>query len=478
MGAALNEQFSRIPSAASDVSHVGHAFRLIENATRKQGSSKRTGEYVGRTIFDLQKRKHHSKATMTSSHLRAESGHEQPARRLLCGATIAIMITLYARPQNISGEIILAVGTVLIFGLLVRERAHPRILVMPWLLVAVAAMSMFWGEDSATVLTRTIALAAPLVLAGIIANCMPFDRFLAIADRTFKVLILTSIFVGIAVPAVGLTQDAILHGTFRGIFVHRNPMGYIVVLATITLLARHWGARGPRTGTLLWLGIYLFAFLWTGSAGAIALIATSFGIYGFARWISRQRQIDRAPLLISMVFLAMFAAIFSIPYVSKVLGLFDRDLTFTNRTSIWRGAIQAWEDRFWLGYGWGEILGPEDEAANVIKRSAGWLVTSTHNGYLSTALQIGAIGLIVSIAFLVSVFFSALKQTIESPGPQAVWSLQIVSILIIGDATETRAFVNIGWFFLCLIAYYSLTSKTEEGDVPGNLLVRDEMPER
>lgn len=412
---------------------------------------------------------------MTSSYLRAESSRQRPAGWLLCGATIAIMITLYARPQNISGQIILAVGTFLIFGLLLCKLAHPRILVIPWLLVAVAALSVFWGKDSSTVLTRTLALAAPLVLAGIIAHCVPFERFLVIADRTFKAIILASIFAGIAIPVVGLTQDAILHGTFRGIFVHRNPMGYIVVLATITLLARNWGTRGLRAGTLLWLCIYLFAFLWTGSAGAIALIATSFGIYGFTRWISRQRQIDRAPLLISVAFLAIFAIVFSLPYLPRILGLFDRDLTFTNRTSIWRGAIQAWEDRFWLGYGWGEILGPEDEAANAMKRSAGWLVTSTHNGYLSTALQIGMVGLIVSIIFLAVIFFNALKQTIENPGPQAVWSLQIVVVLIIGDATETRAFVNIGWFFLCLIAYYSLTSRIEERDATGNVLVREKL---
>lgn len=414
---------------------------------------------------------------MTASKGWAASHREGQAGSLLTGATIAIMITLYTRPQNVPGQVILVVGTLLAFVLLMRGLSHPRLLTIPWLFVAIAALSIFWSKDSSTVLTRTIALAVPLLLAGLIANSVPFERFLTIADRTFKTIVLASLFIGIVHPAVGLTQDALLHGTFRGIFVHRNLMGYIVVLAAITLLARNWGARGLRAGTIFWLSVYLLAFLWTGSAGAIALIVTSFALYSLARWVAKQRQTDRVPLLISALFLTIFVAVLALPYASTILELFDRDLTFTNRTYIWQGAIQAWEDHFWLGYGWGSILGADDEAANVIKRSAGWLVTSTHNGYLSTALQIGVVGLITSVAFLCVVLFSTLKQTIENPGPQAVWSLQVVAILIIGDATETRAFVNIGWFFLCLIAYYNSVSRSNEIKRPSDSASQETLKE-
>lgn len=389
-------------------------------------------------------------------------GDQHPAGMKLTGVAIVVALVMYGRPQEVSGRLILIVGVALVVLAFWRGLTHPRPLLIPWILVGIAFSSALSNEDAWTVLTRAAALAVPLILAGLIANNVPFERFLLIADRTLKTIVVISLLIAVLFPAIGLTQNVVLHGTLRGIFTHRNHMGYVVILAVISLLALNWKFRQLKLTTFAWLAMYVLALVWTGSAGAVVLVLVSLSLYGLVRWLAGHRAAERGLLLISAVCLAAFAALVAIPQVPKILDLLGRDMTFTNRVGIWRGAIQAWEEKFWFGYGWGSILGSDDDAANVISRSSGWMVTSTHNGYLATALQAGALGLSVAVIFLLVVLLRTLKVVVVSPGPQAMWSLQIVIVLIVGDFTETRAFANIGWFLLCLIAYYGAQSCPRE----------------
>ena len=401
-----------------------------------------------------------SKTGQSSDGLEVECQNLGDSRRAEVISCVAIVVGLvmYARPQEISGQLILVVGSVLVVLSLWRGLAHPRLMIVPWIFVGLAFSSILWNDDFWTVITRSAALAVPLMLAGLIAKNVPFERFLDIADYTLKAIVVASLLVAVLIPAVGLTQDPILQGTFRGIFIHRNHMGYVALIAVITLLARNWKARKSRFGTVAWMVVYIFALSWTGSAGAVVLVFTSLCLYGLVRWLAGSRTVERGLLLMSSGFLLGFVTLLALPHAPKIIGLLGRDMTFTNRVEIWQGALQAWDEEFWFGYGWGSILGADDHAANVISRTSGWMVTSTHNGYLSTALQLGAVGLTVAVLFLSLVLLKTLKMVVIYPGAQAVWSLQIVVVLIVGDFTETRAFANIGWFLLCLVAYYSAQS--------------------
>lgn len=400
-----------------------------------------------------------------SSVQTAGLGDHHPAGMKLTGTAVVVALVMYARPQEVSGRLILIVGAALVVLAFWRGLTHPRPLLIPWIMVGVAFTSALSSDDAWTVLTRAAALAVPLILAGLIAENVPFEQFLLIADRTFKTIVIASLLAALLVPAIGLTQNVVLHGTLRGIFIHRNHMGYVLILAVITLLALNWNIRQLKLTIFAWLAVYILALVWTGSAGAVVLVLISLSLYWLVRWLARHNMVERVLLLVSAVCLVTFAALIAIPHVPRILGLLGRDMTFTNRVGIWHGAIQAWEEKFWFGYGWGSILGTDDDAANVISRSSGWMVTSTHNGYLATALQAGALGLFVAVVLLFIVLLRTLKMVVVSPGSQAIWSLQIVIVLIVGDFTETRAFANIGWFLLCLIAYYgaqSLPRKTSD----------------
>ena len=83
--------------------------------------------------------------------------------------------------------------------------------------------------------------------------------------------------------------------------------------------------------------------------------------------------------------------------------------------------------------------------------------TNAINVIDAAKLHENVVGFAVALLFILTLLTRTWRMAVQSPGPQAAWSLQVILVLILGDFVETRAFVNIGWFLLCVIAYYSAT---------------------
>jgi O-antigen ligase len=362
--------------------------------------------------------------------------------------------------------VIVSVGTGLILVALFAGLRHPGPLILPWAFVLLAVASSMWSGVGIETVFRAAGLGAPLIISGLIANNAPFRDFLKIADVTLKVAVVLSLVAALVLPSVGLTQREVNAGTLRGLYTHRNVMGYVIVIALITHLAVYWGRHWRNTMRLLWLVVYLVALYLTRSSGALVLTAIAFAIYGAMWLLARQAPTQRRALVLTG--LAGLVPVGIVVYLASpaLLSLIGRDATFSGRNDIWRGAVEAWQQRFWTGYGFGNILDEGDAAAETIREYTGYLVRSTHNGYLSTALQLGVVGLAISVLILLRMIGCTVRLAAVQPGPQALWSLQIVAILIVGDIVETRAFVNIGWFMLTLIGYYYVQTGAKSGRSP------------
>lgn len=377
----------------------------------------------------------------------------RPAVWSLSGALVIAGLILYGRPQGVSGDVVLIVGALLSLAALLSGAKHPQPLLLPWAFVALAAASSMWSASSSTALSYAVALAVPLFIAGQIVANLPFDRFLVIADWTLRAIVVASVIIAVLEPSIGL-QERVYDGALRGLYAHKNGMGFIVIIAAVTLLARNWTPRKRSFGSACWLLGYLGVLVWANSAGAIALFLVSLGVYQLTRWFAVHPSKIRGSLSVVAVCFIGAVAVIAAPLAPAIFQLFGKDLTFTGRIYIWEGAIEAWREHFWLGYGWMNILGADDEAAAAIRQTAGYTVRSTHNGYLATALQLGVVGVILSVSLMIWLLSRTWRAAAANPGPQSLWSLQVALILILGDFIETRAFTNLGWFLLCIVAYY------------------------
>lgn len=369
---------------------------------------------------------------------------------------VVFAFSIYNRPQGLTGDVILVAGMALVGLAFLRGLRHPRAALLPWAFVGLGMLSSLWSSEPRTSLTLALALVVPLYMAGLIAKNVEFSRFLRIADITLKWVVVISIAAGYIVPAIGITQREVNNGALRGVFEHRNGLGFFIVIALITHLAVNWGEKKHLLSRWLWIGLFVFGLYRADSSGALVLIAVALVLYGLIRQASREKERNRGPIVAAVACFALAASPLIVIFGPQLLSLVGRDTTFTGRTDIWAGAIAAWQEKFWFGYGWANILGEDSEAARTIGAYAGYSVRSSHNGYLAVALQLGVIGLAVAIIFLLVLLLRAFRLALRLPGQEAVWSFQILVVIIIGDFAETRAFVNIGWFLLAVIACYQL----------------------
>lgn len=381
---------------------------------------------------------------------------------MISALVVVFALAMYPRPQAVTGDFILIVGAALAALAVLQGVKHPKPLALPWLFVLLAFTSTYWSSNQSTTFTFAAALAVPLFTAGLISPAMDFKRFLSISDKVLKLAVVISIALSFFAPSVGLTQRVVNSGTLRGLYEHRNHMGTVLAIAVVTHLAVSWGEKKGFARRWIWIGVFVYGLVEAGSAGALVLMAGGLMLYGVVRFFSSMNEKAREPVAVAVIIFAVVAT--PILYVSRLnlFGLVGRDGSLTGRTTIWNGAYRAWEYRPWLGHGWGNILGEDTLTSRTISLYAGYTVRSAHNGYVATALQLGVVGLTLSVLILLLLIFQLVRRAIKAPGAQSLWSLQIVVILAIGDFFETRAFVNIGWFLLMVIAYYLKREANEE----------------
>lgn len=292
--------------------------------------------------------------------------------------------------------------------------------------------------------------------ATFVARHVPTHRLILIAHRTFLALILVSAVAAVALPQVGLTTRAVNYGTWRGILEHRNGLGYLVALGFIFFLASQIEHR-PRWNLRFWaiLGLYTLVLLKTGSKSSLVLCVLI--ALAWLALLATQTRKDPGesggehPSRVGFLLIAGAGAGLLAANFWLFIQFLGKRESLESRIEIWTGAWQSVQPVLWYGFGWSSILGSDDSAAQTISGYSGYLVRSVHNGYLAVLLQLGVIGSVLALSLLVRALWRAVRDVVSDFGPTTFMCAATLSTLMIGDLTESRAFVNIGWFLLAMI---------------------------
>lgn len=173
---------------------------------------------------------------------------------------------------------------------------------------------------------------------------------------------------------------------FSGGFGHKNTMAPCLLLglaATLCFERRRWVRRLVFGATVFYLVIGQTG---TGLATLIVMMAVYLVIVHWrsirARFGSLTKVVGSALLVIAVLLVLVF--------FQPILALYGKDLTFTGRTEIWHGAMNAIAKRPWQGYGWGGVFTNfAIEPTVSINRPLGYTVAHSHNAVLEMALRLG-----------------------------------------------------------------------------------------
>ena len=320
-------------------------------------------------------------------------------------------------------------------------------------LVVMSVISCCWSADPAVTFRRSIGAALTTLFAVDMAARYSLRKLVSLAGTAIFAGIVLSIifqlFFPNAVPRGIYADTGLVDDAWRGIYDAKNGFGVVLALATIVLLA--YVKRSRRGYVLLVSGLAAVIALEIMAQSRTALVTSLlmvllWPVLSMLRWKARKMS----TLGVALVLIFIPAALLLWQRASALASLMDRNSDLTGRTTIWSLCFEAIAKRPLLGYGYSAFWNATDESAH-IRYILGWDTPYAHNTYIDVLLQLGTIGLLLYIVYIVLALKRAVQHGRNTETPEGLWPLAYLLFTQIYSITESASFLassSIFWILL------------------------------
>lgn len=387
-----------------------------------------------------------------------------PAAPLAARVLTVLVAVTGAAPFTMSGPVIFALSSAALFyaALSGPVRMPHRTIVA---FVLWSAVTVTWSVVPAQSVNGVLILAvSTLALWGLVQQLPREQVYLALAAAV-KLLLVGSLLVYLALPAVGREQTADHYGALRGLFVQRNVAAFVLAagLLLFVYLAMSPSFR-PRGRWAAWALFTLVMLLATESSTGLAVGVVSCAALVFLmrlhRWKRSVRQL-LAVLLAGVTTVAVAGTLQDLAWVSRLLG---RDDTLTGRTFIWSLVRPYIEAEPWTGYGWAALWTPESAMTRAMWSVAKFPFPHAHNAYLDAVAQVGAVGLTLLLLVCSTVVLVAGRRIVSgADGAWPVWPFVVTFFLLLYGISENSFLSYFGWNLLVIALALLVASRPVAG---------------
>jgi len=288
------------------------------------------------------------------------------------------------------------------------------------------ALSILWSEYPFVSFKRYIKIIGSVVMAMVVlTEERPSDALFTVLRRCLYIHLPMSIICTRYFRNIGVSWDWSGNAeAWQGISTSKNVLGQVAMLGVLYYFweaRRHWRAYRWRNLHVLYL--LMAAYLLKGSEDAISLTSVAVCVFALVVFL-RIQSLRNRPASVRPFVLTVFGATVALvtlivvhsvvmfspdSFFGKLITLFGRDITLTDRTNIWHDVYAAAAKNPLLGVGFGGFwIG---RIANIPWNSnMTWVLAQAHSGYVDTYLQIGLVG-----AFLLAgVLFTTLPRQLAA----------------------------------------------------------------
>ncbi|MBF5042765.1 O-antigen ligase family protein [Aggregicoccus sp. 17bor-14] len=309
--------------------------------------------------------------------------------------------------------------------------------------------SAAWSLDGSFTFRKALILAGTTFFGAYLAGRFNGRELLQRLSEALVLSLLLSVVFALFLPSYGIDRE--LHeGAWQGVYAQKNILGRISVLAAFTLAIQGAAGRARwrwRACAALALVVLVLSRSMTSLSMAVFLVLLT-PLYKCLRW---RLSVLVPVLVLSVVLLASALLALAINF-ELVLGGMGRDLSLTGRTAIWPSVWEAIQLRPWLGYGYGAFWAGFGGAVDAVREASGWEVRHSHNGFLELWLDVGAVGLALFVAGLLSTFVDAARVARHERSAQGLWPLLFLSFLVAYNLTETLFLRQNNLFWVLYVA--------------------------
>lgn len=330
--------------------------------------------------------------------------------------------------------------------------------------VAWASLSYFWSLSPATTFYVIRAELAPLVVMVALAGTVPPRLLVRIVLWLSVWVCAWSLVASLALPES--RESGVVPGEslweFQGTFGHKNDLGVFAVLAlaaALPLLQHKW-----RRPILFMLAVTVVS---TRSATAGSGLLTIAFVWSWMLAISRGRNARDRRLLKAVSVASGLVAVFGVlRLIPVMLAIYDKDVTFSGRTTIWAASFGAIVEQPLIGYGYGGVFGmAPTELTLRLWREIGFPASHSHNGALEVLIDVGVVGLVLVVAFLVSIFRRASGVgRVDQDRPLGQWAvLFLTSLLVMALAEPLLSLTYLGYMAILWVVLAATENARSDG---------------
>lgn len=327
-------------------------------------------------------------------------------------------------------------------------------------------LAAVWATDRFSAIAGAGTMGVIAISGALVATNLPLPRLIRAVDIAAKCILIVSMALALISPALGRASAGVNEGVLVGIYGTKNMFGTLLALGMVTHI---YSPIRKDLRFAFWVGAYVIAILTVGSVGAGLSVGIALAV-GIVLWISRRSSsgVTRSLLLQSPVLIVLGVVLWV--NFESLLRAFDRDMTFSGRDLIWRGSIEALARHPWAGYGWNQAFSASDEAAGIIRGYTRWYVSSSHNGLLTIALQVGLVGAILGAWIMLRAVVLALREYALHTSLNSAWLVQMSVLFITANLVESR-FQWLMWFIIS-VTVTCLQNSHRSDAVDGGPVVR------
>lgn len=304
-----------------------------------------------------------------------------------------------------------------------------------WCLVAMvllALLSSLWAHMPDLVLRKSIGLWGATLLGVAFAVRFSFLDQLRMMSWLFRTIAVLSLAFVALFPNLAVTEE----GQWMGVFEHKNAMGSMLGLGLLVEWQRPAETFASKALRILAFVLYAVLLLHSDSVSpTIAFFGAVFLTESY-KFATNRLRLPRYVFVLATVIVLVIGFVSVVTYADNITGVIGRSSNLTGRTQIWSLTLSFIPQRPILGYGYsGFWLGASPESFVVNRIMRGWVMYS-HNGYLEQLLNLGVVGLTLTVIFLAIGVKRALELSKNAYSSTAIWPLAFLFYFILHNTTE------------------------------------------
>jgi O-antigen ligase len=327
------------------------------------------------------------------------------------------------------------------------------------LLILFALVSVIWSDFTYVAFKRWFRdLGLYLIILVVLSDSRPEIAFSTVIRRLSYIVLFSSMILIKYYPDIGINYDYWTGAPeYQGATTSKNMLGAVCLLSGMFFfwdtLARWSQRKIPAVKRVLFANIVMFAItirLLSQSNSATSRGCLVIGCVVIAllrsQWARAKPRQVAAAIPAVLVAYAVLEGLFDLSsIVAEFLG---RDATLHGRTGIW-DAVLTLQTNPLLGVGY-QSFWMGDRIAAVARIVGTANLNEAHNGYLETYLNLGVVGVVLLLLFMIASYRTVCRRFTVSPHLGS-FGVALWMVMVFYNFTEAAFGTSILWCALLLL---------------------------